>query len=317
MQRIALRRAALAGFAALAIAAMPLAARAADPVASAAARAADWLVRQQQPDGGFGSGFAPGSDVGATADAIVALAAAGADVSRVRAASGATAVDYLSTAVNAGGLKPGQAAKVVLALTAIDRSPRAFAGRNLIADVKAGEDAATGLIGGSVFAHALSVLALSRAKEPLPARAIPALLALQTPIGGWSFSGRGNPDVDTTALAAIALLAAGHPASSGPAGRALGYLNSLQNRDGGFPYESPSDYGVDSNSNSTALVALAMIAGGDQPESWFRPGGLNPLGHLVTAQRPSGALAFQAAFPDESILATIGAIPALARQSLR
>lgn len=317
MHRIALRRAALVGLVALAVAATPLAARAVDPVSSAATRATSWLIRQQQPDGGFGAGFSPGSDVGTTADAIAALAATGADVTRVRAASGATAMDALTAAVATGGLKPGQTAKVILALAATGQNPRTFAGHNLIADLNAGEDAGSGVIGGSVFVHALSMLALSRAGEPLPARAVSALLARQTPVGGWSFSGRGNPDVDTTALATIALLQAGYPASSGPAGRALGYLNSLQNRDGGFPYESPSEYGVDSNSNSTALVALALIASGEQPEAWYRPGGLNALGHLVTAQQPSGALAWQAAFPDESVLATIGALPALVRLNLR
>lgn len=291
-------------------------ARAADPVAAAALRASTWLRAQQQPDGGFSNGFAPGSDAGTTADAVAALAAAGIKAADLRTPAGATALGYLAGQI-ATGVKPGVAAKVALAVSATGGNPRAFGGHDLLADLAASEDASSGLLGGSVFAHTLSMLAFARAGQALPSRATSALLALQDASGGWAFAGRGAPDVDTTALAALALIANGHSARTGPAGRALGYLNSLQNRDGGFPYQSPSDYGTDSNTNSTALVALAHIASGDQPESWFRPGGLNALGHLVTAQLPSGAMSYQGAYPDASVLATIGALPALVRQNLR
>jgi hypothetical protein len=36
-----------------------------------------WLRRQQQFDGGFSNGFAAGSDIGATSDAVIAIASAG------------------------------------------------------------------------------------------------------------------------------------------------------------------------------------------------------------------------------------------------
>ena len=310
-------RAVLAATLCLAILVAPAPARATDPIASATLRASAWLAGQQQPDGGFNSGFSPKSDPGATADAIVALAAAGRAPASIQSAAGASALDYLATSAAGGTLKTGQVAKVVVAVVASGLDPRRFGGRDLIADLRVGEDAGSGVIGGSVFVHALAMIAMARAKEPLPVRATPTLLSYQASSGGWSFSGHGIPDVDSTAIAAIALMANGYSGASGPAGRALGYLNSLQNSDGGFPYQSPSDYGTDSNTNSTALVILAHIASGDQPESWFRPGGYNALGNLVLAQRPSGAMPYQAAYPDESVLATIGAIPALMRQNLR
>ncbi len=295
----------------------PAPARATDPIASAALSAAAWLTGQQQADGGFSTGFSPASDPGATADAVAALAAAGRAPASIRSAAGASALDYLAASASGGTLKTGQVAKVVVAVVASGLDPRRFGGRDLIADLRAGEDARSGVIGGSVFVHALAMIAMARAKEPLPIRATATLLSYQASSGGWSFSGKGSPDVDSTALAAIALMANGFSGTSGPAGRALGYLNSLQNLDGGFPYQSPSDYGTDSNTNSTALVALAHIASGDQPESWFRPRGYNALGHLVLAQQSNGAFPYQSAYPDQSILATSGAIPALVRQNLR
>ena len=313
----ALRNCALAILTLTALGGSPAVARAADPIPTTTQRAVTWLSAKQQPDGGFGTGFSAGSDVGATADAIAALAVAGSSVRALKSASGATPLDYLAAKVAAGGLKTGQIAKVVAGLVAAGADPRAFGGHDLVADLAAGRDAKTGVIGDNIFTHSLAMLAFARAKAPQPAGAAAALIAAQNASGGWAFSGVGAPDVDTTAQSVIALIAAGYPANSGPAGRGLSYLSGLQNVDGGFPYQSPSEYGTDSNTNSTALVILAHIASGDQPEAWFRPGGYNALGNLVLAQRPSGAMPYQVAFPDESVLATVGAIPALMRQNLR
>jgi hypothetical protein len=89
----------------------------------------------------------------------------------------------------------------------------------------------------------------------------------------------------------------------------------LQNADGGFPYQNPSEFGVESNVNSTALVAQTIIAAGDQPESWAAAQG-NPLSFLLRLRKPSGAFGFQASFADDNVLATAGAIPALSRHAL-
>ncbi|MEO6062921.1 MAG: prenyltransferase/squalene oxidase repeat-containing protein [Thermoflexales bacterium] len=312
-----LRNGALAILALAALGGSPASARAADPIATTTQRAVAWLSAKQQPDGGFGTGFSAGSDVGATADAVAALAVAGTSVRALKSASGASPLDYLAAKVAAGGLKTGQIAKAVAGLVAAGIDPRAFGGHDLVADLAAGQNPKTGIIGDNIFTHGLAMLAFARAKAPQPAGAAAALIAAQSASGGWAFTGAGAPDVDTTAQAVISLIAAGYPANSGPAGHGLSYLSGLQNVDGGFPYQSPSDYGTDSNTNSTALVILAHIASGDQPESWFRPGGYNALGNLVLAQRPSGAMPYQAAYPDENVLATIGAIPALMRQNLR
>src|SRR3990170_3681361 len=57
----------------LSIFVVPASAASSENVASALA----WLRATQLADGGFSSGFSDGSDIGATADAVVAIASAG------------------------------------------------------------------------------------------------------------------------------------------------------------------------------------------------------------------------------------------------
>lgn len=281
-------------------------------VQTAGKRAATWLASQQSRDGGFGNGFTQGSDPSATADAVFALATAGTAPATLKSKGGRTPLDYLASQVGSGKLSTGQLAKVALAAHAAGADPRRFGGRDVVSAVRSAYDERTGVIGGSVYVHALALVALARSGEPIPARAITALEGYQGTAGGFSFTGAGSPDVDTTALAVQALISAGRPANTGPAGRGLGYLRSLQNADGGFPYESPSSFGTETNANSTALVVQAIIASGDQPESWAAAAG-NPLSSLVRLQRGDGWIGYQASVPDPSVLATSGALPGLYR----
>lgn len=288
---------------------------AADAVGDAGAKAAAWLATKQEPDGGFGSGFSPGSDIGATADAVLALAAADEDPAAVKSARGRSPLDFFSQQLRLRkAIAPGQYAKMALAVRAAGLDPRAFNRADLLKPIESAYDAQTGVIGDSVFVHCLGMLALARSDADVPAKAATTLESLQANSGGWAFTGQGAADVDTTALCAQALIAAGRSPKAGSVGDALRYLRSVQNADGGFPYQSPSDFGTDTNANSTALVAQTIVASGDQPESWGAAKG-NPLSALITLQRPSGAIAFQAATADENILATAGAVPALARQA--
>jgi hypothetical protein len=305
-------RPAVAAVAAVCAAFAPLASVQADIVGDAGARAVAWLATKQEADGGFSSGLAKGSDIGATSDAVIALAAAKQPIGSVKSKSGKTPLNYLETQVRSKSLNAGQYAKIALAVKAAGLDPYKFGGKDLTALIKAGYNEKTGVIGSNVFIHSSALLALASAGAVIPEKAVTTLEALQAPSGGWAFMGSGDPDVDTTALSVQALIAAGRHANNGAAGRGLGYLHSLQNADGGFPYQSPSAFGTDTNANSTALVAQAIIASGDQPESWAANHG-NPLGALVILQQPSGSIAYQSAFASDNILATIGAIQALYR----
>jgi len=104
-----------------------------DALTTAAADAAGWLAARTEADGGLSNGFAPGSDVGATADAVVALAAAG----RPTDAS----LGFLAAQVRTNKkLTVGLIAKITLAVHAAGDDPKKFGGADLIArllDLKA------------------------------------------------------------------------------------------------------------------------------------------------------------------------------------
>lgn len=88
--------------------------------------------------------------------------------------------------------------RLVAGLVAAGIDPRAFGGRNLIADLAAGQDPKTGIIGDNIFTHGLAMRGAARAKAPQPVGAAAALIAAQNTSGGWAFTGVGAPDVDTT-----------------------------------------------------------------------------------------------------------------------
>lgn len=270
-------------------------------------KALGWLEKQQQPDGGFSNGFAPGSDPSTTADAVIAAVAGHIDPSTWKSA-GKTPLDELAAAVQAKGLKgPGVTAKVALAVRAAGLDPRAFAGTDLIAEVKTGFAAQTGICGGGPFDSALCILALATANEPLPANAVAGLLDLRLADGSFSFNGdktAGAGDSNTTAVVIEALVAAGAKSDVQPS---LGYLRASQNADGGWTYQKPSQYGEATDANSTALAIQALLAAGEDLQAWK-----NPRQALLSLQVSSGAFMFNAATSGENLLATVQAIPALA-----
>jgi prenyltransferase beta subunit len=267
--------------------------------------ALDYLRTVQGEDGGFSNGFAPESDLGATADAVVAIAAAGEDVAEYAAGDDQTPLDALGALIEAGVAdeNAGQLAKVITALVAAGEDPSDFNGRDLVSDLLAlqGEE---GTFGMGAFDHCLSVIALQNAGEPLPDGALDAFLAAQNDDGGWGFIADQASDTNTTGLClqALAREDAEDAVSSG-----LDYLASIQNEDGGWPYQSPSDFGTTSDASSTALVVQALIALEEDLTEWN-----NPQDFLTGLQEESGAFRYQDEMPGDNILATIGAIPALA-----
>ena len=282
----------------------------------AVVQALDWLRGQQNADGGFSNGFSPESNLGATADAVVAIAAGGQDAGSWRVSGGPSPLDYLYRQVVTGQVTGvGPTAKVVLALVAAGLDPTSFAGRDLVGQIEAAYDPDSGSYGGSLFDQALAVLALVNAGRTVPQGAVDYLLAHQTTDGAWSFAGDTaalSGDTNTTALVIQALVATGHKDDTG---RALDYLRRVQTADAGWPYQKPSPYGTDTDANSTALVLQAIYAVGQTPADWYT-GGSDPLGALLALQNASGSFSYQAAFPGDNVLATLQAIPAVAGVTL-
>jgi len=268
-------------------------------------RALAWLQTMQRGEGGFSNGFTQQSDIGTTADVVLALVSGGREISSW-SAGGKSPLDFLEAAAPVVDA-PGLAAKTALAVQAAGLDPRAFGGVNLIALTLEGYSEDAGVFGTGPFDTGLAVLALTAAEEPLPERTVAALVSMRLADGSFSFNGDITPgagDSNTTALVVQALIAAGAQEEVGPS---LSYFRSTQNDDHGWTYQKPSAFGEATDSNSTALVIQALLAAGEALQDWG-----DPQATLKSFQLPSGAFMYNPSMPEENILATVQAIPALA-----
>lgn len=277
--------------------------------------ALDYLKTQQSADGGFGNGFSPDSSLGSTADTLLAIVAAGGDPSAFNQ-SGNTPITYLAAQASSA-VTGGDLAKLIMAAVAVGANPREFGGVDSVAKLEAlvGTD---GKIGGEMdtfVAHPLAVLALASARRPIPASSVGYIKAAQQESGGWAWDGSAETagDTNTTAYAVQALIAAGEAPGSEAVTKGLAYSKGIQNDDGGWPYQNPSEHGTATDSNSTAVTIQAIIAASQDPSGadWSMAAA-TPTTALEALQNESGAFAWQVAMPDDNLLSTVQALPAVA-----
>jgi hypothetical protein len=275
-----------------------------------------YLQTQQNSDGGFGSGFSPDSTLSSTADVVLALVAVGADPAAFDQ-GGNTPLSYLAASA-AAATTSGDLAKLIQATIAAGENPRDFGGVDSVHKLESmvGADGRIGSDMDTFVSHTLAILALKSAERTIPTATIDYLKAAQQEGGGWAWDGSMETaaDTNTTAFAVQALIAAGEAADSQAVSGALAYYEGIQNTDGGWPYQSPSDFGTDTDANSTAVTIQALIAAGLDPagSEWTTAEGNAPLNALEALQNESGAFAWQPAMPDDNLLATIQALPAVA-----
>lgn len=285
------------------------------PAVAGSSEALDWLRAHQSSDGGFAGDFDSTSSLGATMEALFAIVASGQDPA-TWGQNGNTPISFLESQANSALATPGDIAKLILAVVAAGRDPYDFGDVDLVSSLEAVLDDG-GLYGGaeagSVFAQSLALLALKATDRPIPDSAVDWLAGVQLDEGSWSWNGDTSPgsgDSNSTALAIQALVAAG--GQDAVVSKALEYLRGIQNEDGGFPYQKPSDFGSDTDANSTAYVVQALVATGNDPGSGdWSVDGKTPAAALAALQLESGGFAWQAAVPGENFLATVQAVPAL------
>ncbi|MEU6706138.1 prenyltransferase/squalene oxidase repeat-containing protein [Streptomyces wuyuanensis] len=226
-------------------------------------------------ENGQGSGFA---DYGLTIDGAYALAATGHDNSTLR-----NIVDFLDkggkdgkgrgvhdwTGVGTTHAAGGSIGKTALLAEAVGRDPRSFGGQDLIAALAdavctapsktpdrscAAKGAYT--YAPSVFAQSLGVIAQVRAGEKdAAAEPVAYLTSLQQPSGAWPslVPPQGDSDVDSTAIAAMALDLVGGAEADTAVGKALAWIAGRQLADGGFP-------GAAGNSVNSAALAVQGLS---------------------------------------------------------
>lgn len=214
-------------------------------------------------------GYSPKPEYGVTIDTYLALRRIGAP------ASTRTAIlNGLSGAANSyvagwGSVAPAAAGKLATAVVTGGRDPRAFGGRDLVADIEGLTEDTTGetsdTYGGVGQAWATRALVLSESAEA--DTSLEFLLSKQCENGSFLQNYEascGAVEVDSTALAMEALadaVAAGHSEvrdELADAGRALA---SAQRSDGSFVGN-----GVP-NTNSTGLAATALARAGRSAEA--------------------------------------------------
>jgi prenyltransferase beta subunit len=254
-----------------------------------------YIRAQQQPDGSF-----PSIGQSSTADAVYALVASHVNPSNVKN-QGKSAIDWIYS--QTGNLQDtGVAAKFLLALILAGRSTTAPNGFNFVTRVQNAFNPATGYYDPNPTGNAYALIALRAAGRPIPNAALQAWAALQQGDGGWSaYIPQQNSDTNTTAVAMIALIANGRFAAI-PA--ALGYLRTQQSADGGFTFSTV--FGTESDSNSTGLVILSLLASAQNLANWEKSG-VDPVERLIQLQNPSGAFRYADSFPGDNAFATFQA----------
>ncbi|MBT8223940.1 MAG: peptidase [Dactylosporangium sp.] len=231
--------------------------------------AAGWLARQMVNDQRFESTFdgVAYPDQGLTIDAVFAFAAARtSDSYAANAMTWLSTPDILSGYIGDGTTEAyaGATAKLALAVEVRGGDPAAFGGVDLI-DRLGSLLAASGRFSdrsawgdySNMFGQSLAVLALDRTAAGAPGTAVSFLAASHCADGGFPVQFETTPcvsDVDATAMAVQALLAAGE-STAVTAG--VSWLLSVQATSGGFANAS----GV-ANANSTGLAAQALRAAG-------------------------------------------------------
>lgn len=227
--------------------------------------------------GHYYESFPGTADFGLTIDGALALAATGVEDSALRKIvafmnddgkdpSGDTVNDW--TGIGTSNASGGAIGKEALLAEVVGDNPRSFGGHNLIAALDASVCARKSTGGNSscpaagsylndtsVFDQALGIMAQIRAGQVSEAAApIAYLESLQSADGSFPslIPASGGPDVDSTAMAVMALALAEGPRARAGVLSGLAWLARKQEHNGGFPS------GGAESVNSTGLAIQAM-----------------------------------------------------------
>ncbi|MBN1486819.1 MAG: Ig-like domain-containing protein [Anaerolineae bacterium] len=267
--------------------------------------AAQWMLTQQQAGGGFGS-------VGSTAQAVLALTAAGIDPTEV--VTGANSVlDYLAlhadTFSGSGWDPASQTALLVQAVVAAGKNPYDFGGVNLVKRLNGYYQADTGSFGQGNWALSSYIIALDALNMTVPVTAVNTLKSGQLHAGAWEYMASWGADPDTTGMALQALAVTNEPLTSTTFISATAYFSGTQKPHGGW--NTAFDSGETANPNSTALAVQGLLAAGVNPLTYtVSISGFTPIDALLQVRNAeTGAFQFSGV---DSLMATLQVIPAIA-----
>ncbi len=310
------------------------------PQVESALGGAGWLSRQLNSSGYVPTPGSPSTaDLSATANVVLALAAAGYD-----STASHKGLTYLESHVNTyvkvdGSDGPGQLSLLILDAHALGVNPKSFGGTNLVSRLLATvrtSGADKGLFGAQsptydgAYRQGLSLAALAGAGQTSGTQVSLAeswLISQQCADGGWTtFINSSNPcngspadyegpDTNSTSLAVLGLSAQGDLGAT-RAGKASTFLTGAEDSDAGWGYE-PNASGAPGSTDpdSTALVMQALLALGKSPsQGTYVRGSADPVSTELSFQLTSGSGKGAFEYPGEAgadLLATYEAVPAM------
>jgi hypothetical protein len=253
----------------------------------AARHGAAWLARAVKPGAN-----------GQAADTIVALRAAG----RLGPRQAARRAAALRAGASRYALTAGATGKVVLGLAAAGANPRCAGRLDLLRRLQG--FGSRGRYGRTMFDQTLGMLAM-RALRAGPPPSTRAFLLGARRGGGWSFLvTSGRDDVTSTAMAIMALRAAGVPRSHGALRAALRWLRTQRTPSGGFAMGRRDR--TEANSTALAIEAARTMGSGDA----------RARRALRSLQRGSGAFQFTRTDLGSRVIASTDAVVALSGRAM-
>jgi len=239
-------------------------------------------LRSQQDNTGQIESFS------ASAWVVMAIAAAGEDPADWKVGSHPSIVDYLAT--NAA-TSANAYSKMILAAAAAGQDPTDFGERDFVALLEAeydGNQIGDASLLNDDFWGVMALVSAGRdpATSTIILDSVAFILANQSDIDdGWGWGVGGDSDVDDTAAAIMALIAAGQSPGSAAIGNALAYIKTTQMENGGF--ESWEATNADTDCRGISAIAAA----GQDPTGvdWESGTGNDPVDNLLTFQQDGGA----------------------------
>jgi hypothetical protein len=266
-------------------------------------------LRQQQAQQSNGSigGFSVDAWV------VMAIAAAGQNPDSWTA-GGNSIVDYLrdNASANLDANKATDWERSILAIVAAGKNPRNFGGINYVATLLAlynGGQIGDNTLLNDDFWGILALAAIGESPTIIEASK-DFIINKQNIDGGWGDNVGGSSDADNTAAAVSALIAAGVSPDSQTIFKALNYLKTQQQNNGGFVSEETT------NSAVAAWVINAIIDAGQSPvgDEWRRSG-KTPIEHLLSLQDTDGFFNYTASVKSQPEWMTAYAVLALMGKS--
>ncbi len=271
--------------------------------AVAGSGSASWLRDAQGSDGGYAATPGQQSSPAMTGWVMLGLEAVQTNPLDLRT-GGETPVSYLRSQV--GRLRSvGDLERSILALTAAGINPRAFAGEDLVANLRAKRDG-DGSVDGQVNLTAFYALAMraAGAREASLKRSAGWLRDAQNADGGWGIQPRAPSEADSSGAALQGLVAAGVGGKAVEGGAR--WLQRSQQRNGGWALGSSGIV----NAQSTAWAVQGLVAAGagaDAIESALR--------YLASLREPDGHYAYSASSDQTPIWVTAQVLLATERKA--